>query len=178
MGKAFSYHFFFKKLFKLLKFLKSSLRVPLWLSGLRTWYCLCEDAGLIHGLTQWVKDLALLPAAAYIADVAQIRCCHGCCIGLSCSSNSTPSLKTSMCCRCGHKKKKIKKQSFLSPLTTPSLFQNIFSPSVSMCEVLCLFLDSTSKWNHTVTVLLWLIIEFRSIHVAANGKISFSFVDE
>ena len=30
---------------------------PLWLRGLRTWCCLCEDAGLIPGLLQWVKDL-------------------------------------------------------------------------------------------------------------------------
>ena len=33
-----------------------------WLSGLRTWCCLCEDAHLILGLAQWVKDLALLQA--------------------------------------------------------------------------------------------------------------------
>ena len=31
----------------------------MWLSGLRTGHCLCEDLGLIPGLAQWVKDLAL-----------------------------------------------------------------------------------------------------------------------
>ena len=31
----------------------------MWLSGLRTQHCLCEDVGPIPGLTQWVKDLAL-----------------------------------------------------------------------------------------------------------------------
>ena len=36
------------------------LEFPLWLHGLRTKCCLCEDAGLIPGLTQWVKDLTLL----------------------------------------------------------------------------------------------------------------------
>ena len=33
---------------------------PLWLSRLRTQYCLCEDAGSIPGHDQWVKDLVLL----------------------------------------------------------------------------------------------------------------------
>ena len=41
-------------------------------------------------------------------DVAQIRCCYGCGVGLSCSSNSTPSLGTSMCHRNSPKKKKKK----------------------------------------------------------------------
>ena len=35
------------------------LEFPLWLSMLRNWHCLWEEAGLNPSLTQWVKDLAL-----------------------------------------------------------------------------------------------------------------------
>ena len=38
---------------------------PLWLSGLRTQSHLCENPGLIPGLAQCVKDLAL-PAAVLV----------------------------------------------------------------------------------------------------------------
>ena len=37
-----------------------------------------EDACLIPGLTQWVKDLALLQAVLQVADVVWIPCYCGC----------------------------------------------------------------------------------------------------
>ena len=36
-----------------------------------------EVADLIPGLTQWVKDLALLSAVVWVADTAWILCCCG-----------------------------------------------------------------------------------------------------
>ena len=45
------------------------------------------DAGLIPGLTQWVKDLMLPQAAAQVVAVAYV---------FSCSSDSIPSLGTSI----------------------------------------------------------------------------------
>ena len=41
-----------------------------------------EDVGLIPGLVQWVKDLALLQAVAEVTDMAWIQCCCSCGIGL------------------------------------------------------------------------------------------------
>ena len=64
-----------------------------WFNGLRTQHSVHEDGGLITGLAQWVKDLALLQAVVQAGN---------------CSSNSTPTLGTSMFYRCGPKKKKKK----------------------------------------------------------------------
>ena len=76
----------------------------LWLRELRTRYCLCEDTVLISGLAQWVKRFNI--AIGCVIDVSWIRYCSEYGIVLSCFSNSTPSLGTSICCRCSHKKKK------------------------------------------------------------------------
>ena len=44
----------------------------LWLSQLKTLHSFREDAVLIPGLHQWVKDPVLLQAAAQATDAAQI----------------------------------------------------------------------------------------------------------
>ena len=40
-----------------------------------------EVAGLIPGLAQWVRDLALLWAVVWAADAARIPCCCGSGVG-------------------------------------------------------------------------------------------------
>ena len=74
---------------------KENMEFPLWFSRLRTQYCLCEDAGSIPGLTQWVRDLVLLQAVVQVC---------------SCSTDSTPGPRTSICHRYGHKKKRKKEK--------------------------------------------------------------------
>ena len=37
-----------------------------------------EDAGLIPGLTHWVKDLAWVQAVVEVTDAPRIPCCHDC----------------------------------------------------------------------------------------------------
>ena len=71
-----------------------------------------EDMGSIPGLSWWVGDLALLWAVVYVTDADWILNCCGCGCGTGqwCSSDSIPSLGTSICHRCSHKKKKKKKK--------------------------------------------------------------------
>ena len=57
-----------------------------------------------------MKDPALPQAVALVAGIAWILCCYGCGVGLSCSSDSTPSLETYICHGYSHKKKKRKKK--------------------------------------------------------------------
>ena len=64
-----------------------------------------EDAGLIPGLAQWVKDLMLSQA---VTDVVWIQGCCGCGVGPSCGSDLTPSLGTAICCGYGPKKEEKK----------------------------------------------------------------------
>ena len=49
----------------------------MWLSGLRT-QIVSLWMQVLPGLAQWVKDLALLQAAAYVVDAAGIVHCCGC----------------------------------------------------------------------------------------------------
>ena len=49
----------------------------MWLSRVRTLHSVLENAGLIPGLAQWVKDLAGLQASEEVAAVAWIWCGRG-----------------------------------------------------------------------------------------------------
>ena len=60
---------------------------------------------MIPSLTQWVKDPVLPRAVVQVADAVWIWCGCGCGVGLSRSSDSAFNLETSICLRCGHKKK-------------------------------------------------------------------------
>ena len=105
------------------------LEVPLWLSRLRTW---------LASLRLWVRSLASLSGLRIWRCVScGVGCRRGsdvvllwlCC---SCSSNSTPGLGTSICRRCGPKKKENKK------LKTPLMeregwFILLFLPFESIC---------------------------------------------
>ena len=53
----------------------------MWISELRTQNSVREDADLIPGLAQWVRDPALLQATSQVIDAAQIQSCHGSGVG-------------------------------------------------------------------------------------------------
>ena len=82
---------------------KLQIEVPVVVSRLSTRRCPCEDLGLIPDLAWWVKASELPQAAAEVTDAALIWHGCGCGMGLSCSSDSTPSLRTSICCQCSYK---------------------------------------------------------------------------
>ena len=67
-----------------------------------------EDTGLIPGLAQWVKDLVLMLAVVQVQQ--QLGSCAAVAMAVAgnCSSDATPSLGTSICCRYGPKKQKRK----------------------------------------------------------------------
>ena len=97
-----------------------------------------EDVSSIPGFTQWVRDLALPWAVVYVTGKAWIPCHCGWSGGQQCSSNSTPSLGTSICHGCDpekqkscvswHKAKKVQSVTHL-PGTKSHLFLCVMYPT-------------------------------------------------
>ena len=69
-----------------------------------------EEAGSIPDPTHWVKDPVLTWTVVLVPDMAWIPHCCVWGIGHPLSSDSTPSLGNSICCRCGTKKAGKKKK--------------------------------------------------------------------
>ena len=67
---------------------------------------------------------------------------------------------------------------YISPFPSPPAPGNHHS---TLCFCKFSILDSTCKWDHAVFVFVWLIslsvMPSRFIHVVANGRISFFFMD-
>ena len=95
----------------------------LWLSRLRTQHSDCGDADLIPGLAQRLRIWCCCKLRIW-------PCRSSCCIGLSCSFNSTPYLGTSTC----HKwvcKKENKKQKKDSERMVSSALSKLYNPKRS-----------------------------------------------
>ena len=75
--------------------------VSQWIANLTSIH---EVVGSVPGLTQWLKDPALLWAVVKVTDAAWILNCCGC--GAGGSSHWTPSPEASICHKCGPKKAK------------------------------------------------------------------------
>ena len=80
------------------------LEFLLWLSGLRTRHGVCEDAGSIPGLAQWLRIWHCRKLQC--RSQMRLTSCVAVAVEQACSSNSTSSPRTSICWRWERKKKR------------------------------------------------------------------------
>ena len=93
----------------------------------------------------------------------RIQCCRGCDAGESCNSNLTPSPGTSVCCRCGHKKKKER--------NVPATSMCFSKKPSSLCREGGLTLDTKGmEWNSEKGSLSEPAHEIRKLLLAATNR--------
>ena len=114
-----------------------------------------EVVGLIPGLAQWVKDLALLQVQ--VADTAQIWCCCGSDVGRQLQLQLDPQPGNLHMLGCGPQKEKKKKKSNLLPyrsLYIPFCLWCVYTENHQKILCFCFQLSNVFKGTQELSIII------------------------